>query len=203
MAHSDEPPATQPEPASSIATHDLDGAQAAAAVGQEHTERRHAFEGESIQLRGRVVFPPGTPSDEYVRIVARGAPRFGCDPGPVLVTDPGASSGSSDEFVAFRELSPVGLDADRSFDLSVPREWGFATLELRAHWLYCPPEFVQLTESEIQPLEFHPELGAQVIAELLPPAGIGDEELLRAAGIAFVHDASDLLPRSEEHTSEL
>jgi hypothetical protein len=162
----------------------------AVAVSEAAVKRQQVVGDDIVRITGRVILPEGTPSDEDMLISARRPiSELLLELGPV----PSPTSGWSPPDERPISVGPVTLGADQTFDIAVPRMWGSAELLLDAHWVYCPDETVIALVPKVAAVTLQPILGAQLLAELRPSAGVSEEDLRRASGAAFLHDQFDSL----------
>ncbi len=181
LAQSGAPPSRLTEPKVSADETALDRAPGSVVLVPESVEKRQAVDGETVHVRGQVVFPPDTPSDERVELVANGQ--------------------SQEELLG--SVGPVALGADGTFDILVPKAWEDVVLELRAHWIYSQQQEETRAATGDFHVELHTNLGAQVEVELQPPVGLTGAELLAAVGAAGLHDESDMVPIGEWQSVQL
>lgn len=111
------------------------------------------------RIRGRVVFPPGTPEDEECEVVLLASPIPG-DRGPYSIDRSNVGP--------YREAARVYVNDREAFELPVPTNGTVLGLVLRAHYLFIegPVPLTAKKTSEFQ--EFKPQLGCWATIRLVP-----------------------------------
>jgi len=128
---------------------------------------------DAIWLMGRVVFPPGTPPDERVRVVARGI----------------AFAGPSSP-----KRHVVDVARDGSFRVAVVQGAQCALVQLESRWFYWP-EVVRVELAEhTGPLVIEPRLGGRLAGRVrlspgAEPDGFEGVELVAHSGRLFGREA--------------
>jgi len=122
-------------------------------------------------IEGRVLFPPGTPADERVEVVADGR-----------------------QLGRLREPGDV-VGADERFRLGLPRKTGVVYLHVAASYLYLD-EPLRVVLAEPRPdIVLEPALGGRIVGRVIPPAGLepkklaGTRVILPRDGSRWVDDA--------------
>ena len=111
---------------------------------------------DAIWIEGRVIFPPETPADERVRVVARGKAFPGTDK---------------------RHTHEVELAADGTFRAAFAPRTRIGWVRLEAHYLYLK-QSVRVKASELpDQVLLEPEVGARVLLTVSPPPGADTGEL--------------------------
>ena len=104
-------------------------------------------------IGGRVLFPPGTPADERVEVVADGR-----------------------QLGRLREPGDV-VGADERFRLGLPRKTGVVYLHVVASYLYLD-EPLRVVLAEPPPdIVLEPALGGRIVGRVIPPAGLEPKKL--------------------------
>jgi hypothetical protein len=154
---------THVEPTTSADVSTVEGVTTSVALPQEKVGTRQAIEGETVHVTGRVIFPPGTPVDEPVQLIAHATPDQ-----------------SNTATIALRE--------DGAFGATLPTSWHAIGLELHSRSLYCPEETWVYLDSGDQSVELRPELASRLEVRFILPRGVTDEELAQAEGQVSVDD---------------
>ncbi len=111
-----------------------------------------------------MIFPPGTPIDEPVTLLAHATP--------------GESRSAT-----------IALAQDGTFDATLPVAWHAIGLDLRARSLYCPNTTWIYLDSGDESVELRPELACQLEIRILLPPGVTDEEVAKAKGAVSLFES--------------
>lgn len=137
---------------------------------------------EERTLRGRVVFPEGTPEDEEAFLVLECATPVQRAPG-----ESEASHFVNEMFISsFHQVSRTPLGASGEFDLDVPSNTSRVRLDVDARYLHLSRK-ADLFQSRLdQPVVLEPWLGGWVTVQLVPPEETGhDPDLLVGREVAL------------------
>lgn len=130
---------------------------------------------DAIWVKGRVIFPDGTPPDEHVRVVTRGK------------VFPGTKKVRTHE---------VELSADGSFRAAFAPKTRTGYVRLEAHYLYLEKSVKVDARDLPDEVLLEPALGARLLLTLTPPAGAELEDLGQVTVQAYVEDGNQMvMPR--------
>ncbi len=150
---------------------DRDATQPARSVAPPRAseEKTLVIPDDAIWINGRVIFPPGTPSDEEVRIVARGR------------SFPGTNR---------RRTHEVDANPDGSFRVAFAPGTLTGSVWLEAHYLYVSGDFQFDAQDPPEQILLEPEVGGRLLVTVTLPLGSPPGDLDGIGMRAMILDSS-------------
>jgi hypothetical protein len=129
----------------------------------ERVGARQSIEPATAHVRGRLILPPGMPSDVPVQLVAHA-------------------------FRGTHGATTIAFADDGTFDVIMPSAWYALRLEVRPSALRCQDWTWFPLDAGDQTVELRPALTSRLEVRFLLPQGVTDEEIAQAKGMVSVDD---------------